>query len=207
MVRPTFTDSNPELKYYPFSITLDKCNGSFNVLSLKIWVPKETKDINAKAFNMIANKNEAKTIAKHTYVLLDANSIVPYVIQIKNGIMKHVRVHVKIIVSAKKIIVGILEHAFVRIKYCWYFSDRVGWNYMLWICINKNDGSNKYYSKYYSNKCSKKNFHNKKARYKIDYYILHTVLLVIILLLIITVICSYYAKHRSKQEIINTLTI
>ena len=67
---------------------------------------------------MIANKNEAKTIAKHTYVLLDANSIVPYVIQIKNGIMKHVRVHVKIIVSAKEIIVGILEHAFVRIKYC-----------------------------------------------------------------------------------------
>ena len=88
MVRPTFTDSNPELKYYPFSITLDKCNGSFNVLSPKIWVPKETKDINVKAFNMIANKNEAKTIAKHTYVLLDANSIVPYVIQIKNGIMK-----------------------------------------------------------------------------------------------------------------------
>ena len=203
MVRPTFIYSNPELKYYPFSITLGKCNGSFNVLSPKIWVPKETKDINVKAFNMIANKNEAKTIAKHTYVLLDANSIVPCVIQIKNGIIKHVRVHVKIIVSAKKIIVGILEHAFVRIKYCWYFSDRVGWNYMLWIYINKNDSSNKYYSKYYSNKCNK-NFHNIKARCKNDYYILHTVLLVIILLLIITVICYYYAKHRSKQEIINS---
>ena len=30
-----------------------------NVLSTKICVPKETKNINVKAFNMIANKNEA----------------------------------------------------------------------------------------------------------------------------------------------------
>ena len=35
--------------------------------------------------------------------------------QIKNGIIKHVNVNVKIIVSAEKIIVGILPHLFVRI--------------------------------------------------------------------------------------------
>ena len=33
----------------------------------------------------------------------------------KNGIMKHLNMNVKIIVSAKKIIVGILAHLFVRI--------------------------------------------------------------------------------------------
>ena len=57
-------------------------------------VPKETKDINVKAFYMIKNKN---------------------VIQIRNGIIKHVNVNIKIIVPAKKIIVGILAHVFVII--------------------------------------------------------------------------------------------
>ena len=47
----------------------------------------------------------------------------------------------------------------------------------------------------------------KKIRYKIDCYFLHTVLLVIILLLIISIICYHYAKHRSKQKIIDLLTI
>ena len=47
MVRPTLIDLNPiELKYYPFMISLDKCTGSCNVLSAKICVPKETKDMN-----------------------------------------------------------------------------------------------------------------------------------------------------------------
>ena len=66
MIRPTIIDlSSVELKYYPFKISLDTCSGSCNVLSLKICVPKEIKDMNVKAFNMIANKYEAKTIAKH----------------------------------------------------------------------------------------------------------------------------------------------
>ena len=65
-VRTTLIDlSHVELKYYPFMISLDKCTGSCNVLSPKICVPKETKDINVKAFKMIANKNEARTMAKH----------------------------------------------------------------------------------------------------------------------------------------------
>ena len=66
MVRSTLLDLNPvELKYYPFLISLDKCSGSCNVLSPKICIPKETKDINIKAFNMITNTNEAKKMAKH----------------------------------------------------------------------------------------------------------------------------------------------
>ena len=74
-VRPTLIDLNPvELKYYPFMISLDKCNGSCNVLYPKICFPKETKHINVKynickkvlkVFNMIANKNKAKTMTKH----------------------------------------------------------------------------------------------------------------------------------------------
>ena len=39
--RPTLIDLNPvEVKYYLFMISLDKCNGSCNFLSLKICVPK-----------------------------------------------------------------------------------------------------------------------------------------------------------------------
>ena len=45
--------------------SLDKCDGSCNVLSPKICVPKGTKDVNVKVFNMITNKNETKTMRKH----------------------------------------------------------------------------------------------------------------------------------------------
>ena len=66
MVRPTIIDMNlAELKYYPFIISLNKRTGSCNVLSPKICVPKETKDINVKAFNMITNKHEAKAMIEH----------------------------------------------------------------------------------------------------------------------------------------------
>ena len=66
IVRPTLIDMNPvELKYYPFMVSLNKCTGSRNVLSPKICVPRETKDIYVKAFNMIANKNEAKAMTTY----------------------------------------------------------------------------------------------------------------------------------------------
>ena len=54
-----------ELKYYPFMISLDKCSGNCNILSLKISVPKESEDETVKAFNMLANKNEAKTMTNY----------------------------------------------------------------------------------------------------------------------------------------------
>ena len=63
---PTLIHLNPvELKYYPFTIILNICTGSFNILSPKICVPKETKDVNDKAFNMIANKNDADIMTEH----------------------------------------------------------------------------------------------------------------------------------------------
>ena len=66
MVRPTLIDMNSvELKYYPLMISLNKCTGSCNVLSPNICIPKESKNINVKAFNMIINKNEAKAMTEH----------------------------------------------------------------------------------------------------------------------------------------------
>ena len=66
MVRATLINLKPvEHKYYLILISLDKCSGSCNVLSPEICVPKETKDKSIKVFNMITNKNEAKTMAKH----------------------------------------------------------------------------------------------------------------------------------------------
>ena len=63
MVKPTLIDLNPvELKYYPFIISLDKCTENCNILSPKLYLPKETKDINIETFNMLTNKNETKTI-------------------------------------------------------------------------------------------------------------------------------------------------
>ena len=46
-------------------ISLIKCTGSCNVLSPKKCVPKETKDINVKAYNMITNRNVAKALREH----------------------------------------------------------------------------------------------------------------------------------------------
>ena len=66
MVRSTLITINPvELKYFPFVISIDKCTGSCNILSPKLCVPKKTKDIFAKAFNMITNKNETKAMIEH----------------------------------------------------------------------------------------------------------------------------------------------
>ena len=66
IVRFTLIDmNNNELKYYPFMISLNKCTGSCNVLSPNIYVPKETKNINVKALNMITNKDEAKAMTEH----------------------------------------------------------------------------------------------------------------------------------------------
>ena len=68
MVRRTLIDMNPfELKYYPFMISLNKCSGSYlqNVLSPKMCVLKETKDISVKTLNMKTSKDEAKPMTEH----------------------------------------------------------------------------------------------------------------------------------------------
>ena len=48
------------------------------------------------------------------HAIVNANSIIKHVIQIKNEIIKHVNSNVKITTSAKKIIIGII-HVFARI--------------------------------------------------------------------------------------------
>ena len=44
-------------------ISLNKCTASCNVLHPKICDPKERKDINVKEVNVVADKNETKTMA------------------------------------------------------------------------------------------------------------------------------------------------
>ena len=80
----------------------------------KICVPKETKDRDVKAFNTITNKDDddAKAMTEHISCICKwkFNSTT----YSKNGIIKHPNVNVKNIVSAKKIMVRILAHVFVR---------------------------------------------------------------------------------------------
>ena len=71
--RPTFTDLNPvDLNYYPFMNNLDKYNGTCNAvddLSIKIYVPSKTEDVNAKVLNMVTRIYQTKTLVK--YILCD----------------------------------------------------------------------------------------------------------------------------------------
>ena len=46
--------------------------------------------------------------------IVNGSLMLKHVIQIKNGIMEHVYVSLKIIVNAKKITIEILAHAFVK---------------------------------------------------------------------------------------------
>ena len=63
MFIPTIIDmDHVELAYCPFMISLNKCTGNCNVLSPKICVPKETKDIHVKTLNIITNETEAKAM-------------------------------------------------------------------------------------------------------------------------------------------------
>ena len=52
-------------------------------------------------------------LKKYIYVILNANSIVHHVTLIKNGILADVKLNVKSIEDAKKIVVRILAHEFV----------------------------------------------------------------------------------------------
>ena len=61
MTRPTLIDDIPvELNYYPFMISLVEVIMSY----LQKYVLQK-KDISVKVFNIITNKNKAKTMAKH----------------------------------------------------------------------------------------------------------------------------------------------
>ena len=59
--------------------------------------------------------NEVKTLTKRIHVIVNANSIVQHLIQIKNGIIININASVKSIVRPKQIIVQILAHIFAKI--------------------------------------------------------------------------------------------
>ena len=68
MVRPTLIDLNPdELRYYPFIIILESCDGSCNTVEdpFRIYVPNKKKDVNLKVFNKIKGINDSKTLANY----------------------------------------------------------------------------------------------------------------------------------------------
>ena len=110
MVRPTFTDMDAvELKYYPLMIILSKCTGKCNVLSPKICVPKKTKDINVKGFNMITNKIEAKLKTKRISCACKCKS------NSSKWNNKTYHCECKTYPNTKKVITGIQAHVFVRI--------------------------------------------------------------------------------------------
>ena len=98
-------------------ISLVKCDGFCNSaddLSAKVCVPSETKGVNVKVFNMIRRINETKTLVKsisHDFKCkFDFAACNPN----QNGIIKHTNANVKTMKHARKIIVGILVHVFVR---------------------------------------------------------------------------------------------
>ena len=69
-------------------LVFDKFNVNCNFLSPKICVSEKKKDTNAKAFNVISNKNEAKSMTCDCKCKL-------------NGIIKQVNVSVKFIAHEK----------------------------------------------------------------------------------------------------------
>ena len=131
MIQPTLVNLHPNelaqsLLYYPFAVDLDRCMGSCNTLnnlSNRLCVPEKTEDLDMNFFNMITGINVkitiTKKLTKHISCkwgcnLIVKNGIMESKSQIKNGIMKHANVNEKTIKCAKKIIAGILVHAFVR---------------------------------------------------------------------------------------------
>ena len=131
-------------------------------------------------------------------VTVNANSLVQHVIQITNGIMKHINLSVKVIVSENEIIVGVLAHVFVKI-----ITDIsvIDWDEIIFVVdIVSTKKTNTIATNVTSTAWI--NCQSKKVR---DCYILHTILSTIILLLIITVICYYYVKqkHNMKWKIMN----
>ena len=124
-------------------------------------------------------------------MIVNPNSIVQHVIQIKNWIIKHANVSAKFIIYAKRIPVGILAHAFV--KYLKIISDDstvvCGEIISVMDIISTKMANN--IAKNVTRNCP-----SKKVWYKIDFCILHIVVLAIKLLLMITIFCYHCAKHR-----------
>ena len=198
IVRPTLTDMNPnELKYYPFMISLNKRTDSYNVLSPKRCVPKETKHINVKAFNMITNEDEAKAMTKH--VSCDCkckfNSTTCNSKQIWNNETckcecKNYHKREKdysqnpsrCICGNSKYLKSVADTSVDKCDEILIFIDNLSTKKTNTITTNVTNTASI-------------NCHVKSKRFDIN-NILHTVLLVIILLLIITITCYHYTQGK-----------
>ena len=68
-ITPALIDLNPaELKYYPYTITLDKCNGSCNALSEisdRICAPDKTENVNLNFFYFDSKNKWIKKLRKN----------------------------------------------------------------------------------------------------------------------------------------------
>ena len=124
-IQPTVINLHPneysqELHYYPFSVKLDRCVGSWNTLndlSNKVYVPNKTEDLNLSVFNMITRINESKTLTKHISCESKSISLMEeIVIQINGGIIINVDVNIKNILYVKNIMFGILLHVIVKME-------------------------------------------------------------------------------------------
>ena len=65
-VRPETADINSNNPmFYPFSMTVNKCNGNCNNINdpyAKICVPDTVKDLNVRVFNLMPRTNETRHI-------------------------------------------------------------------------------------------------------------------------------------------------
>ena len=132
------------------------------------------------------------------HMIVKASSIIQQSVHIKNGIIKHVNVNVKIIAKVE------------LSKKCQIMKKDYSWNISTYVCENSkylksiadtsvitcyeiisvmDIASTKVANTIATNVT--KNCYNEKVR---DCYILNTVLLVIILLLTVTIFCFHYAK-------------
>ena len=204
MIRPTLIDLNSvELKCYPFIISLDTCNGSSNISSPKTCVPKKSKGINLKVFNMVTNITEAKIMAEYfvnCYCKWKFNS------KTFNSNQKW---------NNQKCHCECKNYHKCRKDYSWNpstctfeksnYLESIGDTSVMdcdEIILVMDILSAKIENTVAINKT--KNYHSKTVR---DCCILHTFLLGIILLLIITIISCHFAKHRLKQKNIDALTL
>ena len=126
-------------------------------------------------------------------MIINANSIVEFVIQIKNEIIKHVNVNIKITVSAEKDYnwnprTCICENS----KFIKSIAATSMTEYDEIVIVMDNVTTKKTIATNVTSTASI-NCHSIKV---IDCHILHTVLLAIILLLIIIIFCYHYAKQK-----------
>ena len=74
MIQSTLINLHPnecsqEFYIYPFVLKLDECVGicdTLNDLSVKVYIPNKTKELNLSVFNMITGINESKILTKGT---------------------------------------------------------------------------------------------------------------------------------------------